>query len=741
MTKKERILTFLKDVKEGKEITLDSPYLTPELIDVFAERELIPENPYNHFHPAEDAEFLKTMMKLKKEKGLSEKQEWKTNCILRGICQMTKRNQEALTLKKEKWLKEAEKRKAEEEAKIPTVEDLSDEQLELIYKVKQGENVLVDACIGSGKTTTIQVLCGEMPEARILYLTYNRLLKSDARKKIKCDNAVVTNYHGFASSVLAKHGVKTTPADAIQTFNRLIPEFDKERNPIGKYDLIILDEYQDVEQEIADELEYIKKRNPRAQIVAVGDMHQKIYDKTTLNVKPFIEQYLGDHSTLSFTKCFRISKQHAKVLGYCWDKEINGVNENCTIKYMNLNEILRYLPEKSPGDVLCLGVRNGNMTKVLNSLEEKYPDVYNKDTVYASIQDEDRSNLDLSGDVAIFTTYDSSKGMERKICVVFDFEEDNWKMRKEHANTDSAILRNVFCVAASRGKEEIIFVSRDKKKGLINPKTLRAAGEKSNSYRYPFNVSDMFDHKYKEEIEKCLEYLTITPKEMNDAFPIDVPTSDGLMDLSPCIGNYQSAKFFDKYYIDEVIKDRLNMQAARDRYMRYPFNPRASLLEKLLYLTYVETGQERYVKQANPHFINTLQSEAILDRLHTVFTGKEDCEVPCGTAFLANGTSVDIDGRIDAIKRGVPYELKFVDELEHKHFLQLACYLCFTNKKSGRLWNVRKNEMFEVSISEERKKEFMDQVIKTITKGNVTRYVKCPHMDLQKHKTPKEYEE
>ena len=167
----------------------------------------------------------------------------------------------------------------------------------------------------------------------------------------------------------------------------------------------------------------------------------------------------------------------------------------------------------------------------------------------------------------------------------------------------------------------------------------------------------------------------------------------------------------------------------------------ASLLEKLLYLTYVETGQERYVKQANNHFINTLQSEAILDRLHTVFSGKEDCEVPCRTAFLANGASVDIDGRIDAVKRGVPYELKFVDELEHKHFLQLACYLCFTNKKSGRLWNVRKNEMFEVSIPEERKKEFMDQVIKTITKGNITKYVKCPHMDLQKHKMQKEYEE
>lgn len=63
---------------------------------------------------------------------------------------------------------------------------LSDEQQLFINKAKEGNNILVDACIGSGKTTAIQKLCCDLPEnVNILYLTYNKLLKLDAKSKIK----------------------------------------------------------------------------------------------------------------------------------------------------------------------------------------------------------------------------------------------------------------------------------------------------------------------------------------------------------------------------------------------------------------------------------------------------------------------------------------------------------------------------------------------------------------------------
>lgn len=60
------------------------------------------------------------------------------------------------------------------------------------------------------------------------------------------------------------------------------------------------------------------------QIIAVGDIDQKIYDKTTLDIVSFINEFLGDHINLQFTNCFRISSDLASMLGRVWGKTING---------------------------------------------------------------------------------------------------------------------------------------------------------------------------------------------------------------------------------------------------------------------------------------------------------------------------------------------------------------------------------------------------------------------------------
>ena len=93
------------------------------------------------------------------------------------------------------------------------------------------------------------------------------------------------------------------------------------------------------------------------------------------------------------------------------------------------------------------------MSEVLNALEERYPHKFNKKTVYATISDHDSmGKAEPKEDSAIFTTYDNSKGLERKICVVFDFTESYWGIRIKKSQQSCAVLRNIFCVAASRGK-------------------------------------------------------------------------------------------------------------------------------------------------------------------------------------------------------------------------------------------------------------------------------------------------
>nr|WP_051527230.1 AAA family ATPase [[Eubacterium] cellulosolvens] len=255
---------------------------------------------------------------------------------------------------------------------------LTVEQQNFIDCALASNNVLVDACVGSGKTTAIQRLCMAYPKSkRILYLTYNRLLKIDAKEKITGRNVTVNNYHGFAYQCLVREGIKAGISDLIQVFLRRKPK-------VGKYDLLVLDEYQDIDQEIAEMLMYIKECNCDIQIVAVGDMKQKIYDKTTLDVRRFVDIFIGKRENLEFTQCFRLSRNIAEMLGRVWEKRIVGINQECKVSYLPEKNVVEFLAEQQPEDILCLGSRNGVMSRTLNTLEDKYCSKYNKKTVYAS---------------------------------------------------------------------------------------------------------------------------------------------------------------------------------------------------------------------------------------------------------------------------------------------------------------------------------------------------------------------
>lgn len=128
-----------------------------------------------------------------------------------------------------------------------TRNDLSTEQQDLVRLALEGKNVLCDACIGSGKTSTINVLCNEFDSSKqILYLTYNRLLKLDAQQKILNNNVTVQNYHGFASKMLYRYGIKDVGQG--EQISRLL----EGHIPVGHYDVLIIDEYQDINEEISN---------------------------------------------------------------------------------------------------------------------------------------------------------------------------------------------------------------------------------------------------------------------------------------------------------------------------------------------------------------------------------------------------------------------------------------------------------------------------------------------------------
>lgn len=607
---------------------------------------------------------------------------------------------------------------------------LSSEQEEFIAIAMQQKNILVDACVGSGKTTAIQYLCNALPSDKsILYLTYNRLLKIDAKSKIKNKNVFVTNYHGFASWTLNKIGIKVAQPELIQRFIH-------ERPQIPFFDILIIDEYQDIEQELADLLVYIKETNRAMQIIAVGDMKQKIYDKTQLDARQFICTFLEEHVELSFTNCFRLSADFAQKLGRIWNKTIIGVNQNCLIETMTCEEVAEFLSNQSPHDILCLGSCKGDMTDVLNDLENSCPDKFNKKTVYASISDtDDTGAAQPNSSCAIFTTFDSSKGLERKICVVFDFTESYWAVRIKQPLQSYEILRNIFCVAASRGKEHIIFVKTDD--ALLSESTLKTIPTTEANLNPRFNISTMFDFKYQEDIEECYSLLSIkTLQSPDEQTSIKINNKDGLIDVSPCIGVYQEAMFFSNYKIDDYIYYKL---AKRKRdWVRYHINKDdMSLDSKILYLTALETKQNRYKTQVEIPFVSSDERDSLMQRLSEQLPRDAAVQLDCFLQFPVSSNQnkkLCAVGRLDAFYNNIVYELKFVSELKHEHFLQCACYVLALGVKTGRLWNTRNNAMYEIEIPD--RESFLDCVLKTISKRKASTPTPAsppPAFEMAKH--------
>lgn len=585
-------------------------------------------------------------------------------------------------------------------------EMLSDEQKQFIRYGTAGHNILVEACIGSGKTTAIQALCNAIKGKNILYLTYNKLLKLDAKARIINGRTTVTNYHGFAWQELSRNNIRAGISELIQVYNR-------HNLPVSTYDVLILDEYQDIDQEISEMLMHIKEKRPNIQIVAVGDMCQKIYDKTNLEVSDFMVRFLGNYIPMEFTKCFRIGASHADMLGSVWGKTIVGVNEKFKIDIVPDFRARVIASKTDPKDLLVLGMRGGGATKLQNHLEKEYPQKFNKHTLWSKIKDTDGGATSPGEGCAIFTTFDGCKGMERKVCIVYDWTVKYWMSRAEKPDTRYEILRNIFCVAASRGKERLVIVETDE---VLDEDILSEPFLTRWSYN-DMQASTAFDFKHMEDIEAAYKMLDIrTLQEPGEE--ITIPTSDALIDLSPCVGTYQEAMYFRNYSIDSDIEKQLSLP--KNSHLRRAYG-KYDLSRKLLYLAMLETEQNRYMNQVRDLKVTPELEQKLRDRLSEHLSPDENVQADSSIEFFnKQGERLfAITGRSDISRDDEIWELKFVTELSHIHALQLALYLIGEKKETGFLWNTRTGELREVHVPN--KEMFLDAVGRAVTKGRHTK--------------------
>lgn len=236
------------------------------------------------------------------------------------------------------------------------------------------------------------------------------------------------------------------------------------------------------------------------------------------------------------------------------------------------------------------------------------------------------------------------------------------------------------------------------------------------------DISEMFDFKYKEDVERCFSLLKTHKLEQTERSIINIKSTDGLIDLSPCIGIYQEAVFFDNYQIDAAIKLKVLLNPEL-KHLYTKKVQESCLDQKILFLVSLETKQKRYRTQVITPFVNEEQRTLIIERLKTRLNQTEKAQVECRIDFGGRGNGevkFSARGFADAVKDNIVYELKFVSELTHEHFLQCACYMAAMNLQKGILWNTRDNTSYEIEIPE--RKAFLNAVVKAVTKGVIEDY-------------------
>ena len=231
----------------------------------------------------------------------------------------------------------------------------------------------------------------------------------------------------------------------------------------------------------------------------------------------------------------------------------------------------------------------------------------------------------------------------------------------------------------------------------------------------PIFISSMFDFKFKEDVEACFQLLKITPNVMEDTTEIVASNRDGLIDLSPCVGVYQEIMFFKKYDIEKYF-DLYFQIHPREKFRYGEKEKQWPLGKKILFMTALETKQNRYIDQVIKSFIDERNKKALITRLETIFSPDENVQAFCQWHISDDGKIKGI-GAADVVKDDVVYELKFVSELMHTHFLQCASYMVALNLPKGILWNTRKNEMYEIEVSD--REAFRRAVLRAVTKRRV----------------------
>jgi hypothetical protein len=395
--------------------------------------------------------------------------------------------------------------------------NFTEEQTEIIKENAHSIKVLAGA--GTGKTTTMAsfvynaIKSGIYRDSEIMFITFTRFAGEEIRKKITKASPHINILTGTIHSAmfrLLKQASITRPItsklydvimdESVKFFLKMLEEKnDRLVSVLANYKLLVVDEFQDLDDEQFLFIKLFRVVNPTLRLVAIGDLAQNIYRfRGTSNeflrtrLQSEIEPQL---KTYKLTTNFRSSKRILNAVNAIFDQEIadglilpmnylpetktglmpkyyeyainpgKGLGEYEKLVAETIMPIILRAKTESKSAVLIFPVIKCASFQIVTSLLRDYSRKSGYILDMHQIAKEDTTSTTLafrydpkSNDAPVqFSSFHAAKGLEWDIVFIINASDSMYEIRDYEDNIEGHIAEktNLFYVGLTRAIQEL----------------------------------------------------------------------------------------------------------------------------------------------------------------------------------------------------------------------------------------------------------------------------------------------
>ena len=436
----------------------------------------------------------------------------------------------------------------------------SKEQQDIIDQIKNGNNVIVDACAGSGKSTTILSCAKDLPYKKILQTTYNTQLRQEVKETI--EKFELKNIHVYTYHCLA---VKYYLPEAFDDngIRKILRENISPKQKLPDIDLFVLDECQDMTFIYFQFMvKFIKDIGKPFQILILGDKMQGIYSFRGANTLFLTSaKELWENHPLLITKTFiscslhtsyRITEPMAHFINEAMlgENRLIACKSGIPVYYIRrtmydisrivILQIQNLISEKkcTYGDIFILAgsLKKDEIKKIENVMVEMNIPCY-----IPMVDTQDRLDNRAIDKKVVFSTFHAVKGRQRKYVFVVGFDISFYY--KSDNTIVKTICPNTLYVACTRATHGLFLLENE---NHIRPLPfLKITHQEMKEKNYIHFIGNSINMAPVKEIENKEIIRYLTPTKL-----IQFVSETALDIISPILEKIYTKKNIEKSELD-----------------------------------------------------------------------------------------------------------------------------------------------------------------------------------------------